>query len=495
MKVFSAAQLKAWDAYTIEHEPVSSLDLMERAAEACSAWITQHIPLTNQSVFVFCGKGNNGGDGLAIARLLLEKNIPVAVYILEFGHKGTDEFQVNLERLHGHTPALHFIQTEAAFPLLPDNVLLIDALQGLGINRPLDGLTASLVHYLNGHTRTVVAIDLPSGLRTDESSQGGPVIRATHTLTLGAYKLGLLMAENAPSFGDVHLLPIGLDEAYGSETFSPLELTDLASIKKIFKPRTPFANKGNFGHALIAAGSEGKMGACVLSSRACLRSGVGLVTSLLPPDFLTILQVTAPEAMAMTDPFLVDPTSYKAFGIGPGLGTEGAALDKIGHLLEIASFPVVLDADGLNLLSKNPVLWDKLPPYSILTPHPKEFERLFGPSADGFRQLKKALEQAAARHCYIVLKGHRTFIACPDGSGFFNTTGNVGMATGGSGDVLTGILTGILAQGYTPLHAAVLGVYLHGLAGDLALAQQSTESLLAGDIVDSLGAAFRYIAA
>jgi len=494
MKIFSAPQIREWDAYTISHEPVSSVGLMERAALACSNWITHSFPLLGKIFYIFCGKGNNGGDGLALARLLLDKHIPVLVYILEFGHKGTEDFQANLERLHKLTKEIHFIQTEELFPHLPENAVIVDALLGSGLNRPLEGLTASLVEFLNKSRLPTIAIDLPSGMRADQPCSKDPMVHATHTLTLGSYKLGLLLPENANASGDVQLLPIGLDSAYEADTYSPYQLTDLAQVKRYFRPRSAFSHKGNFGHALVMAGSEGKMGACVLSSKACLRSGVGLLTCLIPKEFLSIIQVCVPEAMAITDPGQIDPTTYKSFGLGPGLGTDPHALEQLTQVLGIANFPVVLDADALNLLAVNPSLWKSVPPYSILTPHPKEFERLFGKSEDDFAQLQKALEQASDHRCYIILKGHRTFVACPDGSGHFNSTGNAGMATGGSGDVLTGILTGLLAQGYPPQHAAILGVYLHGLSGDLALSVQSMESLLSGDIADSLGAAFQTIA-
>ena len=495
MKVYTAAQIRAWDAYTIQHEPVSSLQLMERAAQACCHWIISNYTLKGKVYYVFCAKGNNGGDGLALARLLLERHIPVLVYILEFGHKGTADFQANLERLHGLTPDITFLQGEEAFPTLPENAVLVDALLGSGLNRPLEGLTATLVNYLNASHRPLLALDLPTGLRADEPSTGGPVIQATHTLTLGAYKLGLLLAENAPYFGEVHLLPIGLQPEYEAETYGPLQVVEPSLVRSFYKPRGSFSHKGTFGHALLVAGGEGKMGACVLSARACLRSGVGLVTVLVPPARLSIVQTAVPEAMALTNIAEVKPPAYKAFGIGPGLGTDEAALETLRRVLALATTPMVVDADALNLLGAHPDLWERVPPYSILTPHPKEFERLFGPASTDFDRLSMALDKASEHRCVIVLKGHRTFTASPDGSGYFNTTGNAGMATGGSGDVLTGILTGLLAQGYPSGQAAVLGVYLHGLAGDLALEGESMESLLASGIVEGLGKAFKHLAA
>jgi NAD(P)H-hydrate epimerase len=372
---------------------------------------------------------------------------------------------------------------------LPASAIVVDALLGTGVNRPLEGLTAALVGYLNGAGRPIIALDLPSGLRADEPS-GGEVVRATHTLTLGEWKLALMMAENAPFFGETHLLPIGLSATYDAST--ELFVTELPEARSYYRPRSAFSHKGNFGHALLAAGGTGKMGACVLASKGCLRSGVGLLTDLVPPAGVDIIQVSVPEAMALTDLAAVDASVYKAFGIGPGLGM--GALGVLEHLLSIAPYPVVIDADAINLLGANPALWEKVPPHSILTPHPKEFERLFGAVGDDFAQMRLAMEQAVSRGCIIVLKGHRTLVACPDGTGHFNTTGNAGMATGGSGDVLTGIITGLLTQGYAPREAAILGVYLHGLSGDLALREQSMESLLASGIAEGLGAAYKYLA-
>lgn len=496
MKVFSTEQIRAWDAYTIQHEPIPSIDLMERAAEACCKWVTESFLPVGKDFFVFCGKGNNGGDGLALARLLRKKGIPAPVYILEFGRKGTEDFQTNLGRLHSDAPGaeIHYIQSSAHFPQLPENAVIVDALLGSGLNRPLEGLSADLVAFLNQCRRPILSIDIPSGMRADQPCSKDPMIQATHTLTLGTYKLGLLLPENASSSGEVHLLPIGLDPAYETETYSRFHLTDRTLVRHYFRPRNAFANKGNFGHALLVAGGHGKMGACLLASRSCLRSGVGLLTSLVPEESLAILQVAVPEAMAATDKEQIQFSAYKAAGIGPGIGTSAGALKELTWLLEEAPFPLVIDADAINLLAQNQGLWEKVPPYSILTPHPKEFERLFGPTPDNYAQLDLALQKAAEHRCFIVLKGHRTLVACPDGSGYFNTTGNAGMATGGSGDVLTGILTGLLAQGYPSQHAAILGVYLHGLAGDMALVKQSMESLLAGDISESLGSAYRLLA-
>jgi hydroxyethylthiazole kinase-like uncharacterized protein yjeF len=491
MKLFKAPQIRAWDAYTIAHEPISSLDLMERAAQVCSKWMLESYPYQDKVFCVFCGLGNNGGDGLAIGRLLMEAHVPTRVYVLQSGGQSTGDFQANLTRLKAGNAEVQEIDSESVFPILPTNAVLIDALMGTGLNRPLTGLMAKLVDFINHTKLPVIAIDLPSGMRADEHSSDDPTVKAAHTLTLGTYKLALMMAENAPFFGEVHLLPIGLLPEYEVQTESPLGVSNMETIRQWYKPRTSFGHKGTYGHALIIAGARGKMGACIMASQACLRSGVGLLTAYANDEGLPLLQSTTPEAMVIME--LTDLSPYKAIGIGPGMGTQSDAIRKLKLVLSSSKVPMVIDADAINLLGAHPELWENVPPHSILTPHPKEFERLFGPSENDYVQMNKALNEASKRRCHIVLKGHRTFVASPDGSGYFNT-GNAGMATGGSGDVLTGILTGLLAQGYLPQQAAVLGVYLHGLAGDKALEDQSMESLVALDIVSHLGAAYKAIA-
>lgn len=499
MKVLTAADIRLWDQYTIAHEPISSLDLMERAATACTVWLRQQYPGL-QACHIFCGKGNNGGDGLAIARLLAAQGAAsaITVSILEFGHKGSEDFQANLSRLHQY-PQVHiqYIQSAAHFHPVAKNELIIDALFGSGINRPLDGLGKALVQFINEQPAAVVSVDLPSGLFADHTSGANEVICATHTLSFQCNKLAFLMPENAGFTGEVHLLDIGLHPGFSALAASRYEQADHAKACSVFRPRQPFAHKGQLGHALLIAGSTGKTGAALLSSRACLRTGVGLLTVHAPASAYTILQSGAPEAMVVMDKdadtvtqLPGEPGKYAAIGAGPGLGTAAATQSLLTELLQQYRQPLVLDADALNILAAAPGLLSKLPAYSILTPHPKEFERLFGISPDDFSRAELALERAKAHQCIIVLKGHYTLIATPEGKGYFNSTGNAGMATGGSGDVLTGMLTSLLAQGYPPEDAALLGVYLHGKAGDFAAAKLSKEAMLASDIIDNIGAAF-----
>src|SRR5215204_5623 len=499
MKILKADQIRSWDQYTIEHEPIVSIDLMERAATKCFEWLDGNGWFVH-SFAIFCGKGNNGGDGLAIARMLADRGCKVSVYILEFGHKGTDDFQTNLARLHQYPAVdIHFIQEESNFQTLSQETVIIDALFGSGLTRPLEGFTANLVDHINNSGCTVIAIDVPSGMSVDQSSKGNKIVKANYTLSFQCYKLAFLVTENAAFIGEVVILDIGLLPEFLASLESNFELIDKHIIRSIYKPRNRFAHKGHFGHSMIIVGSYGKIGAAVLSANACLRSGVGLLTCFIPKCGYDILQTSVSEAMVMTDTnsSLItkiddDVLKYDSIGIGPGLGTASETRTAVKELLSIYKKPIVLDADALNGLSMEKKL-PSLPPGSILTPHPKEFERLFGESKNDFERIERALENAKLLNCLIVLKGHHSFIATPAGKGYFNNTGNAGMATAGSGDVLTGVITSLLAQEYTSEDASILAVYLHGLAGDIAANEFSKEAMIAGDIIENIGKVFKQL--
>ncbi len=499
MKILNAEQIRAWDQYTIEHEPIASIDLMERAATKCFEWLEENSWFVH-AFSIFCGKGNNGGDGLAIARMLAGRGCTVSVNILEFGHKGTDDFQTNLARLHQYpSVTIHFIQDETNFHPLAKESVVIDGLFGSGLTRPLEGITAKLVDHINNSGRQIIAIDIPSGMSVDRSSKGNPVIKANYTLSFQCYKPAFLVAENAGFIGEPVILDIGLLTEFLPAADTNFEMIDRSIIRTIHKPRNRFAHKGNFGHAMIIAGSYGKIGAAVLAAKACLRSGAGLLTCFVPKCGYEILQTTVSEAMILTDAnsFMTtkindDIPGYDAIGIGPGLGTASETRAAVKELLSEYKKPVVIDADALNGLSMEKDL-PSLPPASILTPHPKEFERLFGQSKNDFERIQLALQKAKLLNCLIVLKGHHSFIATPSGKGYFNNTGNAGMATAGSGDVLTGIITGLLAQNYSSEEAAILAVYLHGLAGDIAAKEFSQEAMIAGDIINNIGNAFKQL--
>jgi NAD(P)H-hydrate epimerase len=499
MKLLNSVQIKQWDQYTILQEPIPSAQLMERAAKACTRWILQNILAEN--FYIFCGKGNNGGDGLAIARLLHSAGNKCKVFITNLEATGSEDFNFNFDYLHKlQSVPITVLKTEADFPPLPPHTVIIDALFGTGLNRKLDTENALLVNYINNSGNTIISIDVPSGLLSDNSSAENIVIKANHTLTFQCMKLAFLLAENEPYLGQVHILDINLHPDFLDTIETRFQLINKIKCQSVLKVRKPFSHKGNFGHALLIAGSYEKMGAAVLSAKACMKSGVGLLTCHIPKCGVAVLQTSVPEAMCIADAkeesvseLPNELSKYNAIGIGPGIGTSEAAIFLLKNLIEKIQQPLVLDADALNLLARRKELLRRLPENSILTPHPKEFARLFGEHLNDFQKIETAIEKAVALKIVIVLKGHYTFIAMPSGEGYFNITGNAGMATGGSGDVLTGIITGLLAQHYAPVDAAIAGVFLHGLAGDLAADVHSMEAMTASNIIDFMGKAFKEI--
>jgi len=493
MKIFSAQQIRQWDAYTIAHEPVASIDLMERAAEECLLWIFQHYYHANHFT-LFCGAGNNGGDGLALARKLLEAGKDIHVFILAEG-KRSDDFIINLERLATANISYQFIKTDSPLPVLADNSIIIDALFGTGLNKPLDNFTAQLIQHINQSGSTIISIDMPSGLFADKTSVGNPIIKATHTLSFQNKKLAFMLPENALHIGNVHVLPIGLDSRFYNQTATPFAIVDKESISKIYKPRNNFSHKYNYGHALLYAGSKHMMGAAILCAKATLRSGAGLVTIYTNEGSETIIHIAIPEVITTSENNIEKAIQKKnAIAIGPGLEASEMNSDLLKHLILHYTGPLVMDATALNLLAKFPeYLSHRKENAAVLTPHTGEFEKLFGKTDNDFERMELAMHKAFVLNCYIILKGHYTLIATPDGKAFFNSTGNPGMATAGSGDVLTGIITGLLAQGYTQEQACLLGVYLHGLAGDIAAEKLSEEAMIAGDITDCLGTGFKNI--
>ncbi len=499
MKLFSVNQIKDWDSYTIHNEPVKSIDLMERAAIACFDWIVKNFD-EDYHFKIFCGKGNNGGDGLAIARLLKSIKYNVSVFIPFSDSEGSDDFQINLKKLQKTSANISLLKDTESFPGITGQDVIIDALFGTGLNKPPKGLYARIISFLNATGSTIISIDVPSGLYVDKSSKSNDqaTIRADDTLTFQNQKLAFLMPENEPFTGQVFVLDIGLSQEFEEKEVSKLQYTDEEIIAGIYRRRNDFSNKGNYGYASLLCGSYGMMGAAILSSQACLRSGVGKLTCVTCEAGYDIIQSTVPEAMCMVsgEKYISgfrDFENFDTLGIGPGIGQYDSHKKLLEDIFNNYKKPIVIDADALNVLSKNQNLYSLIPANSIITPHPKEFERLFGKAENDFERIELALSKAKELNIYIVLKGHHTFIATPDGNGFFNSTGNPGMATAGAGDVLTGIITGLLAQNYSSTDSCILGVYLHGLAGDLAASQLSKEALIAGDIIKYLGQAFNKI--
>lgn len=494
MKILDAENIRQLDAYTIANEPIVSVDLMERAASAFTHWFCPQFPVgNNQPVWIFCGPGNNGGDGLAVARMLHRELYEVRVFLCQIGQSVSEDYRVNLERL----PQVELRQLHEGdtLPVIPERAIVIDALFGSGLNRPIQGYWAQLIGHINEQAGTVVAIDIPSGLFADQPTTG-PAIRAHFTATFELPKLAFLFPENQDAVGEWVVLPIGLSIDFMAQAKTNNYLTVKAMIAGHLRRRKKHDHKGVFGHALLVAGSYGKVGAAILAARACLRSGVGLLTIHAPRCAYEILQMAVPEAMMSIDGHrthfseVPDLKAYRAIGLGCGLDQRRTVAEAVLQLIKQAAHPLVIDADALNVLAANKEALALLPAGSILTPHPGELIRLFGDTPNSFVRLELLRRKARELNVYIVLKGAYTCIACPDGACYFNTTGNPGMATGGSGDVLTGIITGLLAQGYAPFEAAQTGVYIHGLAGDIAAQALGHEALIAGDIVEYLGKAF-----
>lgn len=487
MKILSIEKIREADRYTIENEPIRSIELMERAAGQASEWLSQRLKPDNK-VMVFCGTGNNGGDGFVVAEHLYQKGVEPKVFMVGNPHKMSldckDEVWI-LETNTGLKP--NQIHTADDFPAFNGGEIIIDALFGSGLNRPITGIAADLINYLNQQNAIRISIDIASGLFADSYYPTATIFKPDYTLTFQMPKLAFMMPENDPYVGQLEVLDIQLHPHYLLEVETNNFLVDKEMIKPIIHKRPKYSHKGTYGHALLVAGSEGKTGAAILGAKSCLRTGVGLLSVKLPQSAWPPLQTSLPEAMIQVDDKL---DAFNAIGVGPGLSTSDDAQRTLKRLIQDAHVPLVMDADALNILAENKTWLSFLPPKTILTPHPKEFERLFGRTSDSFERLDLLRNMAIAYNIIIVLKGAHTAVAMPNGTVFFNSTGNPGMATAGSGDVLTGMILSLLAQRYTPEEAAVLGVYLHGLAGDMAAMEIGPEAMIASDITEHIGKAY-----
>jgi ADP-dependent NAD(P)H-hydrate dehydratase / NAD(P)H-hydrate epimerase len=528
MKLFTTKQIAGLDKYTIENEPISDIDLMERASLQITGWLVNHFSTESKMVF-FAGPGNNGGDALAVARQMADLDFICEVWLLDLGRDLKGSPAINWQRLLKQEKVkLSKINVLSDFPEIAETDVIIDGLFGSGLTRPLDGLAAGIVHRINnfrsGHlptsrrvmtkeknssinhhsnrsgemTKTVISIDIPSGLMGEENTGNisENIIQANFTLTFQFPKISFFFAENEKYVGEWEVLPIRLHPDGIAETQTSFFFTEKEDINQIIQKRSKFGHKGTYGHALLIAGSFGKMGAAILGSKACLRSGVGLLTTHIPHLGYSIIQTAVPEAMASVDQHdsifteFPDLSQFSAVGVGPGIDQKTNTKRALNELLEKSKLPLIIDADALNILAENKSWMERLPENSILTPHPGEFKRLVGDTQNSFIRIQKQLEFSEKYKIIVVLKGAFTSVSTPDGRLFFNSSGNPGMATAGSGDVLTGIILGLLAQGISPENAALAGVFLHGLAGDLASSQKSEFSLIASNIVEFLGEAF-----
>lgn len=503
MKIFTSKQIHELDAYTIENEPIASLDLMERAASVIALAIMQRWQ-KNVPFVVFAGPGNNGGDALAVARMLAEKQYKVTTYLFNIKNHLSDDCYANKMRLRDCKRHGDFIEVTEQFdpPELTADTVVVDGLFGSGLNKPLTGGFASLVKYINASDCTVVSIDLPSGLMAEDNTYNvsSNIIHADLTLTLQMKKLCMYFADCQEYLGDVEVLDIQLSEQWIADTHSNFTIVERDNVVSLLRHRGDFDHKGTMGHALVIAGCYGMAGAAVMAAKACLRSGVGKVTAHIPQRNYDIMQISVPEAIVHIDKDdrcfseTVDVAPYDAVAIGPGIGQRDTTAVALISQVRRTDKPLVLDADALNLFGSRQSWLQQLPQGTLLTPHPKEFDRLDGSdSTSNYERLSKARDMAQRLQVYILLKGHYSALCQPDGSVIFNSTGNSGMATAGSGDVLTGIIVGLMARGYNQASAAVVGVYLHGLAGDIAAERLGRESLIATDIIDALPMAFRQL--
>ncbi len=495
MKIFAAAQVRTLDQYTIAHEPIVSIELMERASRAfADAFAADFDPPRRGRVHVFCGDGNNGGDGLAIARLLAGRGYATDAWVLRQRESGSPDFESNLRRWQFLRATRH-LTDDVAFPTLTPDDIIVDALFGAGLSRPVSGRAAQLIAHLNAQPSPRVSVDIASGLFADQPTDpDSAVFRPQRTYTFQFPKLAFFAPENHAFVGQWQALDIGLHPDAIAHTPTPYHYLTPPLAAAHWQPRRPFTHKGTYGHALLVAGQRGQIGAAMLAAHACLRGGAGLTTALVPACGYGVLQTALPEVMTLTAgedhlTALPDLLPYDVIGAGPGLGQHADTRAVVAQLLG-AGKPLVLDADALNLLAADQDLLAQLPAGSVLTPHPKEFARLAGETTDFFARLARLRAFAQTHQVCCLLKGYHTAVAAPDGTLWFNGTGNAGLAKGGTGDALTGLITALRAQGYGTVPAALLGVYLHGRAGDLTVAAHSPESLTATDVIHHFGKAY-----
>lgn len=490
MKIFSKEQIYEGDKLTAERQNISSTDLMERAGTQIFNWIHLRMQGEQVPIHVFCGIGNNGGDGLVLARHLITHGYNVITYVVNCSDKRSKDFLINYDRIKNVTknwPIL--LKCEAEFPEIGRDDIIVDAVFGIGLNRPVDDWVKALFKHFRESQAFTLSIDMPSGLYADKvpDDENG-VVWAGYTLSFQTPKLILFLPETAKYSVQWEVLDIGIDTDYLFATETEVELIGRHEVLPLYKPRDKFDHKGTYGHSLIIGGSYGKIGSVLLASRAALNIGAGLVTAFVPKCGYTALQSAFPEAMVITDDdeemitnikFDIEPT---VIGIGVGLGTNAKTINAFATFLKENKSPLVVDADGLNILAKKKVFLKLLPKNSVLTPHPKELERLIGKWKDDFDKLKKTKAFSKKYKAIVVIKGANTITVFNDKL-HVNSTGNPGLATAGSGDVLTGVITGLISQGYEPLAATMFGVYLHGKSADLALEKYGYQSLIASNVI------------
>ncbi|WP_179352298.1 NAD(P)H-hydrate dehydratase [Winogradskyella vidalii] len=499
MKLFSKAQIYEGDKLTTEHQNISSTDLMERAGIQIFNWIHARMQGAQVPIHVFCGIGNNGGDGLVLARHLITHGYNVFTYIVNCSDKRSKDFLINYDRVKNVTkdwPIMLSCKNDFSEFTIGTDDIIVDAIFGIGLNRPPNDWVQALFQKFSASKAFTLAVDVPSGLYTDKAVEDEKaVVHANYTLSFQSPKLVFFLPETAKFTTQWEVLDIGIDRDYLMKTDTEAELITKLEVLPIYKPREKFSHKGNFGHVMILGGSYGKIGAVNLASRAALSSGAGLVTAYTPKCGYHSLQTAIPEVMVITDSddtqittinYDIEPT---VIGLGVGLGTSDKTAKALDTFLKGNKVPLVIDADGLNLLSKNKTLLKYLPTKTIITPHPKELERLIGKWTDDFDKLKKVKGFSKKYNLIVLVKGANSITVYNDKL-YINSTGNPGMATGGTGDVLTGMISGLVAQGYEPLAATIFGVYLHGKSADISVEDYGYQSLIASHIVETIGEAY-----
>lgn len=496
MKILTADQIYKADKFTIEKQQITSAELMERAATKLFEWIHSRLQGADVNIQLFCGIGNNGGDGMVLARLLHENGYTVHVHVVNYSEKRSKDFLLNLERLKDCKVWPDFLNADSGLPKIAPNDIVVDAIFGIGLNRAPDNWVGDVIKHINASSAFVLSVDIPSGLPLDRIPWNSDVvIEANYVLSFQVPKLVFFLPQTGIFANQWEVLDIGLNTSFLDETDVAYELIGKPEVLPMYRPRMKFTHKGTYGHSVIIGGSYGKIGAVQLASDACLTIGSGLVTAFVPECGYHSLQTAVPEIMVLTDEEdnhiskIEIPFKPTTVGIGMGLGTKDETVEVFGTFLKSIDFPIVLDADALNILAKQTQLLKDVPKQSVLTPHPKELERLLGKWKDDFDKLKKAKEFSLKNDLVVVIKGAHTITVYGD-KGYINTSGNPGMATAGSGDVLTGMITGLMAQGYAPLKAAIFGVYLHGLAGDIETSRSGFEALKASGIIENIGKAY-----
>ncbi|MDO9679918.1 MAG: NAD(P)H-hydrate dehydratase [Bacteroidales bacterium] len=501
MKIFTSSQIALIDSFTIINEPVSETALIKRAARKLYEWLKTEVN-KKQEIFVFAGPGNNGNDAIALTSILAARDFNCKLFLIKNRTLKSESRKELLGEAYLFGSVLvKEIEKEGDIPEIPSDAIVVEGIFGIGLNRCAEGIYCPIIEKINNSGARVISIDLPSGLLSEEnvSPEKNSIIWANNTLTFEFPKLCMFFKEASPYIGKWDVLPIGLHSEIIEKTDTNFFMLTEELIRKELKPRDKFSHKGNFGHSLLIAGSYGMGGAAVLAAKGAMRSGAGLLTVHIPKLLYQILQISVPEAICSVDwsesifTGVENTEDYSAIAVGPGIGKSPESADGLRKLLKASKKPMVIDADALNIIASERDLIDLIPEGSVITPHPGEFARIAGETKNSYDAVMKQSEFSKKHNIVVVLKGAHTSVATPDGEIFFNSTGNPGMATAGSGDVLTGTILALISQGYSSKVAAIAGVFIHGLAGDIALETKGENSIIAGDIAASLGAAFKRI--